>query len=94
MADMPRNLRYLTGEVERLANERGIAMLRLRTLVANEVVAQMLPEGVVKGGTSIKFRYGDAATRFPGAARDCFVSQQYFLHLVCSPMISIRFMMS
>lgn len=64
MADMPRNLRYLTGEVERLANERGIAMLRLRTLVANEVVAQMLPEGIVKGGTSIKFRYGDAATRF------------------------------
>ena len=44
MADMPRNLRYLTGEVERLANERGIAMLRLRTLVANEVVAQMLRE--------------------------------------------------
>ncbi|MEG2628421.1 MAG: nucleotidyl transferase AbiEii/AbiGii toxin family protein, partial [Raoultibacter sp.] len=43
---------------------RGPAALRTRTLFADVVVAQMLPDGVVKGGSSLKIRYGNQATRF------------------------------
>lgn len=43
---------------------RGEASMRTRTLLADVIVAQMLPEGVVKGGTSIKIRYGNQTTRF------------------------------
>lgn len=32
--------------------------------MANVIVGQMLPEGVVKGGSSLKLRFGDATTRF------------------------------
>lgn len=35
----------------------------LRNLMANSIVAQMLGEGVVKGGTGLKFRYGSKMTR-------------------------------
>ena len=35
----------------------------MRNLLANVIVAQMLPEGVVKGGSSLKFRYGSTETR-------------------------------
>lgn len=35
----------------------------LRNTLANAIVAQMLPEGVVKGGTSLKFRFGCGAAR-------------------------------
>ena len=43
------------GEIRR-ANE-------LRTLMANAIVAQMIGEGVVKGGSGIRFRFGDVKTR-------------------------------
>lgn len=33
-------------------------------LMANAIVAQMLPDGVVKGGSAIKMRYGNARTRY------------------------------
>ena len=32
--------------------------------MANAIVGQMLSDGVVKGGSSLKLRYGDANTRF------------------------------
>jgi hypothetical protein len=32
--------------------------------MANTVVGQMLPDGVVKGGSALKLRYGNEATRF------------------------------
>lgn len=35
----------------------------IRNTLANAIVAQMLPEGVVKGGTSLKFRYGSDSAR-------------------------------
>lgn len=31
--------------------------------VANAIVGQMLSDGVVRGGSSLKIRFGDAATR-------------------------------
>lgn len=42
---------------------RGEVALRTRTILADVIVAQMLPEGVVKGGTSLKIRYGNQTTR-------------------------------
>lgn len=38
--------------------------LQIRTLIANTIVGQLLPNGVVKGGCSLKLRYGDNVTRF------------------------------
>jgi len=38
--------------------------LQIRTLIANTIVAQMLPKGVVKGGCALKLRYGNETTRF------------------------------
>ena len=35
----------------------------MRAMLANVLVGQFLPEGVVKGGSSLKLRYGNRATR-------------------------------
>jgi len=35
----------------------------IRSIMANAIIGQMLPEGVVKGGTSLKLRYGNICTR-------------------------------
>lgn len=40
------------------------AYVNVRSLIANAIVGHMLPNGVVKGGTSLKMRFGDAATRY------------------------------
>lgn len=37
--------------------------LRMRTLIANVIVAQLMPDGAVKGGSALKIRFGDGATR-------------------------------
>lgn len=38
--------------------------VRLSRSLANVIVGQMLPDGVVKGGSSLMFRYGAAFTRY------------------------------
>lgn len=38
--------------------------LHARNLMANAIVGQMLPNGVVKGGSALSLRFGDAGTRF------------------------------
>ncbi|MDR0852816.1 MAG: nucleotidyl transferase AbiEii/AbiGii toxin family protein [Clostridiales Family XIII bacterium] len=38
--------------------------LQVRTVLANTIIGQLLPSGAVKGGSSLKLRYGDNATRF------------------------------
>ena len=38
--------------------------VRLSRAMGNVIVAQMLPDGVVKGGSSLMFRYGGQATRY------------------------------
>jgi hypothetical protein len=38
--------------------------LQIRTLLANTIIGQLLPNGVVKGGSALKLRYGDKTTRF------------------------------
>lgn len=40
------------------------AFVSARTLLADAVVAQMLPDGAIKGGSALKIRFGEAKTRF------------------------------
>lgn len=49
---------------EAIRRAYGPDYLKVRTAMANAIVGQMLPEGVVKGGSALKLRFGDAATRF------------------------------
>ena len=34
--------------------------MQARTVMANAIVASMLPDGVVKGSSALKMRFGDA----------------------------------
>lgn len=62
--EQPRTLGSLTARIRNLADTKGVASNRLDRTVANTVIGQMLPPGVVKGGTAMKLRVGEAASRF------------------------------
>ena len=59
----PNNSRNLDMAIRRITKSEK-EFVRYRTTMANVVVAQMLPNGVVKGGTALKIRFGNAETRF------------------------------
>jgi hypothetical protein len=61
---LPRHRVALETRLRNIANARGANELRLRRTLANTIVAQMLPPGVVKGGTALKLRVGEAGSRF------------------------------
>ena len=63
MAKRPNSRRNLDIAIERVAG-RGPALVQARTLMADAIVAQMLPDGAVKGGSALKLRFGDVGTRF------------------------------
>ena len=59
----PNSVRHLDNAIHRMAaNDR--AYMNIRTIIANAIVGQLMPSGVVKGGTSLKLRFGDKLTRF------------------------------
>jgi hypothetical protein len=58
----PNSVRHLDNAIRRIAGIENY--MSARTLIANAIVAHLLPNGVVKGGSSLKLRYGDKATRF------------------------------
>ncbi len=58
----PNSRRNLDIALERLVGKANF--VAKRAIVANAIVAQMLPNGSVKGGSAIKMRLGDGATRF------------------------------
>lgn len=62
--ETPTNLRSLTARIENLARSQGRPVRRIQRAVANTVIGQMLPPGVVKGGTAMKLRVGEAGSRF------------------------------
>lgn len=64
IAKRPNSIRHLDDAIRRECGGDQAAYVRLRTLMANAVVARMLPDGVVKGGSAIKMRYGNARTRY------------------------------
>ena len=58
----PNSRRNLDLAIERLfGRENYVAK---RAIIANAIVSQLLPSGVVKGGSAIKMRLGDETTRF------------------------------
>jgi Nucleotidyl transferase AbiEii toxin, Type IV TA system len=64
LADAPSNLRSLETRISNVARGQGRPIRRVQRAVANTVISQMLPPGVVKGGTAIKLRVGEEASRF------------------------------
>lgn len=62
--DAPTNLASLQARVRNVAQERGQQPRRIQRAVASTVVGQMLPDGVVKGGTAMKIRVGEAGSRY------------------------------
>lgn len=78
----PLNLRSLEARISNIARDRGRPLRRVQRVIANTVVGQMLPPGVVKGGTAMKLRVGEAASRFTpdlDAARSAEVSLDDYL---------------
>ena len=78
---LPLSRRHLDIAIERLTPRFGEAQ-RIRRAVANTIVAQLMPDCVIKGGSSLKFRYGDIATRVTkdmdaaqGADLDTFIAR-------------------
>lgn len=63
MPKRPNSRRNLDIAIERIAG-RGRDFVQARTIMADAVVAQMLPDGAVKGGSALKLRFGDEGTRF------------------------------
>jgi hypothetical protein len=60
----PGSVRELIRRVDAEARERDRPVRRLQRAIANTIVGQMLPPGVVKGGTAMKVRVGEAGSRF------------------------------
>lgn len=61
--DPPKNVRYLEGRIADRAKAENSTVAKLKSLVANLVVCQMLPPSAVKGGTGLKLRLGENLTR-------------------------------
>ena len=59
----PNSCVHLKNAIRDYAGESGDA-IRLGRAMANVVLGQMLPDGVVKGGSSLLFRYGGRETRY------------------------------
>ena len=60
---IPQNVNFLERGIRSLVDSNDKAY-RLRVLMSNVVVGQFLNGGVVRGGTSMKLRYGASTTRF------------------------------
>ncbi len=60
----PNSMRHLDDAIRRLSGNTPRGFVRMRTVMANAIVASMLPDGVIKGGSALKMRFGDEATRF------------------------------
>lgn len=59
----PNSRRNLDIAIERIARDSKDAV-RIRRNIANAIVGQLLSDGAVKGGSSLKLRFGEGAARF------------------------------
>lgn len=62
MAKLPNSRRNLDEAIKRVSGIENF--VAARDAMANAIVAQMLPNGVVKGGSALKLRFGDSKTRY------------------------------
>ena len=63
MKKAPNSKVNLDRALQRYAGDYTVAN-KYRVAMANAIVAQMIGDGVVKGGSGLKFRFGDKATRY------------------------------
>lgn len=63
MKNAPNSRSNLERAISRYAGNDSVRANELAVALSNAVVAQMIDAGVVKGGTSLKLRYGEKATR-------------------------------
>ena len=63
MKKVPNSKSNLERAISRYAENDSVRANELAVALANAIVAQMIDAGVVKGGTSLKLRYGEKATR-------------------------------
>lgn len=61
----PPNLRSLRDRIQNVSSETGRPVGRIQRALANTVVGQMLPPGVIKGGTALAVRAGENARFSP-----------------------------
>jgi hypothetical protein len=59
----PNSVRNLEAAITRLANDRGFPFIRVRRSIAHTIVGQMLPSGVVKGGSAMRLRVNESEAR-------------------------------
>ena len=57
-------MRHLNDAIRKACLNSMDEFVRARTIMANAIVASMLPDGVIKGGSALKMRFGDMVTRF------------------------------
>lgn len=60
----PNSARRLDDSLRKLCGGTTQSYVQARTIMANAIVASMLPDGVIKGGSALKMRYGNSETRF------------------------------
>ena len=58
----PNSKRNLDMAIRRLGGDNE-GYVRRRTVIANAIVSSLMPDGVVKGGSALKIRFGDIETR-------------------------------
>jgi len=63
MKRAPNSKSNLERAISRYVNNDAVRANELAIALSNAIVAQLIDAGVVKGGTSLKLRYGDKATR-------------------------------
>ena len=68
---LPNSKRNLDMALQRLYGA-GANLVQVRMAMANTIVGQMLPDVVIKGGTSLRLRYGRASSRY---TIDCDVAR-------------------
>ena len=64
MTKRPNSMRHLDDAIRKVCGGSVDRYIETRTIMANAVVAQMPPDGVVKGGSAIRMRLGATASRF------------------------------
>ena len=69
---VPNSRRNLDMSLQRLYGA-GANLVQVRMAMANTIVGQMLPDVVIKGGTSLRLRYGRGASRY---TIDCDVARR------------------
>ena len=62
----PNSRVHLDAAIQRIAGTKthNLQYVGLRTVIADVVIGQMLPDCVIKGGCSLKLRYGERQSRF------------------------------